>query len=270
LERQIPFLTEKPLATTLSDVKALAELASQYGDCGQVGFTSRFSPANRLAWRISRSPEFGDISYVATTHLTFCSMPRSIWGIDGFEESFIRLHGVHAIDLWRFYGGDPVEVSASTAAFRVNEDDQSAFGSILVYVCTENGPHGTIHMKAGASHNGDINADVMGASSRVTVENDQTLKYEQGKDGLRQVFADDILGDTLSVDAAVGQFMGAGLTQYSYYPDFFRFEWMAFARSLTKGIPLSPSILDAYRTTCLTEAICDSLRKGGATVRVVY
>jgi myo-inositol 2-dehydrogenase / D-chiro-inositol 1-dehydrogenase len=269
LELQMPFMTEKPLATSLQDARDLATLAQKHGDCGQVGFTSRFAPANRLAWRISRSPEFGEISFVATTHLTYCSMPKSIWGIEDFAESFIKLHGVHAIDLWRFFGGDPVEVSASVSAFKTAEDGQSAHGSILAYVQAENGPHGTIHMKAGASHNGDINADVMGDHSRVRVENDQTLMYEQANGGLREVFSGDLLADTLNIEIPISQQTGAGLTNYSYYPDYFRFEWMAFARALLRGIPLSPSIGDAYRTICLTEAICQSLRKS-RTVKVEF
>ncbi|MDO8684684.1 MAG: Gfo/Idh/MocA family oxidoreductase [Armatimonadota bacterium] len=268
LQRQIPFMTEKPLTTTLDEARELAELAKKYGDCGMVGFTSRFSPANRLARQISRSPEFGQISYIATTHLTQCSMPKSIWGIEDFAESFVKLHGVHAIDLWRFYGGDPVEVSASIAAFKVAEDGQSANGSILVHVRSEGGPHGTIHMKSGASHNGDINADVMGEWSRVRMENDQTLNYENARGGLRQMMADDILADTLLPDTPVGQFVGTGLQHFSYYPDFFRFEWMAFARSLQRGLPLSPSIQDAYKTTCLMEAICESLHGGGVSCQL--
>lgn len=270
LEKQIPFMTEKPLATKLEDARELAELAAKHGDCGMVAYTSRFGPANRMAWGISRSEEFGPITYVATTHLSICPMPKGYWGIDDLAESFIKLHGVHAIDLWRFFGGDPVEVNASVAGLRVAEDGKSALGSILAHARTSDGPHGTIHMKAGASHNGDINVDVMGQSSRARIEDEQSLNYEQGSGGLRQAFADDLLSDTLLAEATVGQYMTPGLASYSYYPDFFRFEWMAFARSLVRGIPLSPSITDAYRTTCLTEAICQSLREGGGIVRVEY
>jgi len=37
LTRQIPFMTEKPLALTVSEARELADLAERYGDCGQVG-----------------------------------------------------------------------------------------------------------------------------------------------------------------------------------------------------------------------------------------
>jgi predicted dehydrogenase len=187
-------------------------------------------------------------------------------------ESFILLHGVHAIDLWRFFGGDPVEVSASLSGYSKDADGKTAVGSVLAYARAADGPHGTIHIKAGASHNGDINSDVMGTESRVRVENDQTLTYESSKDRdwLRETMADDVLAGMIHLDQPVGRFVGAGLTTYSYYPDFFWMEWLAFARSLLAGKPLSPSINEGFRTACLTEAICQSLRNGGALTRVNY
>jgi predicted dehydrogenase len=268
LKRRIPFMTEKPLALTAAEARELVNLTERYGDCGQVGYTSRFAPSQRLAWRISRLPEFGLISYVATTHLTHCRM-CPCWDIDNGVEAFIHLHGVHAIDLWRFFGGDPVEVSASVAGIRPLGPPQHACGSVLAYVRTIDGPHGTIQMKAGASHNGDVNTDVMGERSRVRVENDQLVTYERGQDWIKQVMEDDVLADTFLTDQPAGQFLGTGMIMQSYW-DYFRYEWMAFARRMLAGEPFSPSIQDGYRTVCLTEAICASLREGSIPRQVVY
>jgi myo-inositol 2-dehydrogenase / D-chiro-inositol 1-dehydrogenase len=266
LKRQIPFMTEKPLASTVADARELVEIAEKYGDCGQVGFTSRFAPAQRLAWRISRLPEFGAISYVATTHLTICPM-CSVWDKEDWVEGFIHLHGVHAIDLWRFFGGDPIMVSASVAGMRQLEGGQNAYGSVLAYVRT-NDSHGTIQMKAGNTHNGDINTDVMSEHSRVRVENDQCLTYERGQDWVHQVMRDDVLADTFLSDQPTGQFLGTGMIMHSYW-DFFRYEWIAFARRILSGEKFSPSINDGYKTVCLTEGICASLRSGSPE-QVIY
>jgi predicted dehydrogenase len=267
LKRQIPFMTEKPLSTTLSEARDLAKLAVEYGDCGQVGYTNRFAPSQRLAWRISRLPEFGPVSYVATSHLSYCRLhPR--WDKTDILEGFINIQGVHAIDLWRFFGGDPVEVSVSVAI--PEEFKKSKLGSILASVRTADGPHGVIHMKAGSSHNADLNSDIMGESSRVRVEDAQKLTYERRQEWAKEIMAKDILADTIHEDQPCGQFLMPGLPTYSYYPDFFRFEWMVFARSLLSGLPLSPSITDSYKTVCLTEAICQSLREGGRPVVVKY
>lgn len=267
LERQIPFLTEKPLAITVGEASQLAELATRLGDCGQVGYMMRFSPAQRLAWRISRSSEFGPILFVATNHLSKANM-RPVWNKTDMVEGFVHLHGVHAIDLWRFFGGDPVEVSASVAGLTMSEDGRSGHGSVLACVRTANGPHGTIHVKAGASHNSDVNADVMGAHSRIRVENSQGVTYEHGHEWIQRAMADDVLEQVFLPDQPAGEFVGTGLIMHSY-PDFFRYEWMAFARALLDCKPLSPSIVDGYRTVCLTEAICASLRGGGAWRQVV-
>ncbi len=269
LTRQIPFMTEKPLALNVADAQQLAELAAKHGDCGQVGYTNRFSPSQRLAWHVSRSAEFGAISYVATTHLHTDTM-TPVWDKTDLVEGSIHKHGVHAIDLWRFFGGDPVEVSASVAGMKMLDPaDAGARGSVLAYVRTADGPHGTIQMKAGASHEGDINVDVMGENSRVRVENNQVVTYERLQDWITQTMAGDPLADTFHREQPVGQFVGTGQTVKSY-ADFFRCEWLAFARALLDGMELSPSIVDGYKTVCLTEAICASLRNGGAPVKVTY
>ncbi len=269
LKRQIPFMTEKPLTTRVEEAQELAQMAKQYGDCGQVAFTSRFAPAQRLAWRISRSPEFGPVSFVSTCHNTWCHM-HPMWDKEDWKEGFINLHGVHGIDLWRFFGGDPVEVAASVACWKLMPDQKSARGSILAYVKTAGGPHGIIQMLAGGSHNGDINSDVMGDGTRVRVENDMTLSYEGDRNWIRTVMGEDVLADTITAEQPVSREIGTGLTHPCYYPDFFRFEWLAFARSLLRGVPLSPSFTDACRTVMLTDAICRSLREDGAIVKVQY
>ncbi|MDO8686380.1 MAG: Gfo/Idh/MocA family oxidoreductase, partial [Clostridiales bacterium] len=263
LKRQIPFMTEKPLAIKVDEAGELTGLADKYGDCGQVGYTNRYSPAQRLAWQVSHSDEFGKISYVSTTHYTMSNIGNHghIWGIKDRVETLIQLHGVHAIDLWRFFGGDPYEVSASVAEVSASvagekQDENSVFASVLAYVRTINGPHGVIHIKTQASHNGDINTDIMGNYSRIRVENDKDVIYERsganGNDWVRRAMADDVLRDTFLADQPVGQFIGNGMISHSYWGDFFHFEWMAFADSLLSGKSLSPSIKDAYRTVCLT------------------
>lgn len=268
LERQIPFLTEKPLAVTVEAARELAGLARRCGDCGQVGYTSRYSPAQRLAWRISRSPEFGPISDVNTRHLTQCAMTHAFGKAD-LVEGLIHLHGVHAIDLWRFFGGDPVQVCASVSALEPAADGRSATGSVLVYARTAAGPHGTIHMKAGAAHNGDVSSDVVGHRTRVRVDDGQKLTYETSQDWMKQYMAQDPLAGAFVNDQPVGRFVDTGLSGYTY-TDFFRFEWLAFGRALLEGRPLSPSIAEGCKTVFLTEAICRSLREGGAPVSVEY
>jgi predicted dehydrogenase len=266
--RQIPFLTEKPISTSVEDARELTRLAATHGDCGQIGYTNRYSPAQRLAWRISCSQEFGPISDIATTHLTMCHM-HPFWDLQDPVEAFIYLHGVHAIDLWRFFGGDPVEVAASVSARR-QLDDGSYLGSVLAYVRTADGPHGTIRLKAGAAHNGEKNSDVSGEHTRVKVDDGQALTYEGGRDWLKETMAGDPLDGVFLPEQPTGRFLNTGLCSHTYFPDFFRFEWMAFARAILAGTPLSPSITEGCKTAFLTDAICRSLREGGRIVKVDY
>ncbi|AZN43125.1 Gfo/Idh/MocA family protein [Paenibacillus albus] len=275
LERQIPFLCEKPISLTTEDALRLERLADKYGDCGQVGYTSRYSPAQRLAKNVSRSAEFGKISYVATTHLTCSNLgTTSFWGTATRAEGLIHAHGVHAIDLWRFLGGDPLTVSASVTGDRADSND--GFISVLAYVQTADGPHGIIHIKESASHNGDINSDIMGEYSRVCVEDNKNVRYERygGRDGdwVRNAMANDVLGngnDIVLPDQPIGYFMGHGL-QSQTYEDYFRFEWIAFAQSIRSGKPFAPSVKEGCKTVYLTNAIIESIKKGGQPISVSY
>jgi predicted dehydrogenase len=58
LERGIPVLVEKPLAPTLAEAQALADLARRYGAPVQVGHTERFNPAVRAVERLGVRPKF--------------------------------------------------------------------------------------------------------------------------------------------------------------------------------------------------------------------
>lgn len=268
LRRQVPFLTEKPLATKVADALELATLAAAHGDCGMVAYTSRAAPAQRLAWRISRAPEFGTLSFVSTAHRTQAAM-YTYWDLEDPQEAFIHLHGVHAIDLWRFFGGDPEEVSASIAGWRVEKQDPlHARGSIVAFVRSAKGPHGIVQMKAGNAYNGAIDSDVMGELGRVRVESDMTLRYDGPRAWMADLMAGDVLADKITAEQPAGCFVGTGLVHPAYYPDFFRLEWLAFARNVIAGTPLSPSIADGCRTVLLADAICRSLRQGGPFVKV--
>ncbi len=270
LERQIPFMTEKPLATSLLDTRQLAMLALEKGDCGMVGFTSRYAPAQRVAWRISRQPDFGSLTYVRTGHLTMAAMLPD-WGLDDPLECFLWMHGIHAIDLWRYFGGDPTRVRATLSGFRHRGINACHSGSIQASFDGKGVLHGCVHMKAGASHNGDIHSEVMGEWTRVCVENNQTVVFEHEPDWVRQSMADDVLRDVIPPDASAGHYLDVtGLAAPTYYPDFFRFEWLAFARHLMAGVALQPSIVDAYHTACLTDAIYTSLVQDGNVISVDY
>ena len=270
LIRKLPFMTEKPLAATLEEARSVARLAAEHGDCGMVGYTSRCCPVQRLALRVSQQPDFGKLVYVATTHLTMAAM-HPVWDIEDPVESFVNEQGVHAIDLWRYFGGNPAVVAANVAGLQKRFDAVYS-GSVLATVRNpDGGPHGTIHMKAGASHNGDINTDIMGERTRLRVSNNQALDYERRPEWAEALMEDDVLAGTIPHDAtATSRIELSGLEAPSYYPDFFRFEWLSFARSVRGGVALSPSITDAYHTACLTESICRSLRDDGAPVQVDY
>ena len=58
LERGIPLLIEKPLATTAAEARTLVDMAERTDTLLQVGHVERFNPTTRTAWPLIDSPKY--------------------------------------------------------------------------------------------------------------------------------------------------------------------------------------------------------------------
>lgn len=58
LQREIPVLVEKPLASNLAESAELKELAEQTGTLLQVGHVERFNPVTQTAWPLITAPKY--------------------------------------------------------------------------------------------------------------------------------------------------------------------------------------------------------------------
>jgi predicted dehydrogenase len=63
LERGVPVLVEKPVATTFADAQELAELAERHGTFVLVGYNSRHAPAALLFERLLRERFLGKLQH---------------------------------------------------------------------------------------------------------------------------------------------------------------------------------------------------------------
>ena len=72
LERRIACLVEKPLAPTMRQAKALADVAETHGAILQVGHTERFNPAVRAVAAMGVTPRFIEVDRVSP--MTFRSL----------------------------------------------------------------------------------------------------------------------------------------------------------------------------------------------------
>ncbi len=104
-------LCEKPLALTREDTQAIIRAADESGRKCMVGQICRFTPAFEKAKEIIDSGEIGEIYFVESEYAHDYMYLCDTWRSDPLRHGVIG-GGCHAIDLLRWFAGDPQEVFA--------------------------------------------------------------------------------------------------------------------------------------------------------------
>lgn len=115
LERRIPFIVEKPVATKLDDLLALKSAYERSGTEVAVPFALRLSPLGRAAKEIADSGKLGTIEHVqAINNVPYGSVYFQNWYRDEKEIGGLFLQkATHDFDLIQYILGQrPAEVSA--------------------------------------------------------------------------------------------------------------------------------------------------------------
>lgn len=101
LEREMPVLVEKPLATTVADARRIQQAAQGSNVPVQVGHILRFNPGVVAAYERIRRGELGEISYVHSRRASPVAGARHY-----AAHSEVVVHsGIHDIDLVRWLVG---------------------------------------------------------------------------------------------------------------------------------------------------------------------
>lgn len=108
LKKGLPILMEKPPAETLAQTLELRQLAIENKAPLHVAFMKRFARHYRKAKEITERPEFGGITHV---------MIRYSYGIKLEPTATLSLMSIHALDLVRYFLGNPSQVHVSHAEF---------------------------------------------------------------------------------------------------------------------------------------------------------
>jgi predicted dehydrogenase len=122
LESQLAVYCEKPLASTLQDARAMADLAEKTGSLTQVAFVLRFAPAIRQMKSIIDAGEIGEVLHFRARmfHGSYLDPNRPMsWRLRCAESgggAFMDL-GAHLVDLTRYLLGDVGTVRATTRTF---------------------------------------------------------------------------------------------------------------------------------------------------------
>ncbi len=106
-------LCEKPMALTIEECEQMRVAEKKYGQRLMVGQICRYAPGFRLAKKLVERGEIGELYYVESEYAHDYSKSRGAddWRVDPLREPFLG-GGCHAVDLLRWFAGDPTEVTA--------------------------------------------------------------------------------------------------------------------------------------------------------------
>ena len=105
-------LCEKPMALSGDDCRDMLDVARETGRKLMVGQICRFTPSFVLAKKLVEAGEIGDLFFVESEYAHMYSNENTTWrGSDPMRNVVIG-GGCHAVDLLRWFVGNPIEVSA--------------------------------------------------------------------------------------------------------------------------------------------------------------
>jgi len=118
-------LCEKPLARTAEDGEAMVNAAEKFGKILKCGFNHRYHPAVRQAKQLLDDGEIGKPNFIRCRY-GICGRPgySKEWRMDPNQVGGGHLmeHGIHAIDLFRWFLGDLKSAAGFTASYVVDAE----------------------------------------------------------------------------------------------------------------------------------------------------
>jgi predicted dehydrogenase len=164
LDRKIPVLCEKPLASTLADAQRMLSAAKRSGAINMVNFSYRNSCGLQAAVDVIRSGTLGRVIHVESSYLQSWLVSKG-WGDWRVGDSMLwRLStrhgsagvlgdiGVHIYDMTTLLAGDIDTISCTLRTFdkgvpgnRIGDFEFDANDSFVSTVSFSNGALGTVH-----------------------------------------------------------------------------------------------------------------------------
>ena len=169
LARGLPVFIEKPPAADAAGAQRLADVAKRASKPCVVGFMKRYSTANRIAWNLLRSAEFGPCISLLGEYMT---APTYFTGNPDYTGFYLH-HCVHAMDLVPWLMGEPV-TAVQTRRF------EPASGKLALHVAFQfaSGALATVVMGTHQSRGTPMEWwQVMGDHRRVEVRNVHEVRY---------------------------------------------------------------------------------------------
>ena len=280
-------ISEKPLARTSEEAKAMYEAVRDAGVVHMVAFNYRRTPAVALAKKFIEEGSIGRITNFRGTYLQDWSADPSSPLSWRFQKKIAGSGALgdiatHVIDLARYLVGDVAQVNALLSTFITERPLQASGADTLGTVTGGEGPRGTvdvddevmtmIRFSNGAVGSIEATRNAHGRNNFITFEIHGTegsilFNYER-RDELQVSFANDPAdrrgfrtiytgpahpnGAALWPIPALG--IGYGETKIIEAHDFFK--------AIVEGGTVSPNFIDGYQIALIDDAIIESGETG--------
>jgi predicted dehydrogenase len=238
-------LCEKPLALLRENLEAIVTAADQAKSKFMVGQICRFTPAFVKAKALLESGAIGELYYVESEYAHdyyHILTGKHSWRQDANRHGVVG-GGCHAVDLLRWYAGDPVEVFAYGAHKllpMVPYDDATI--SVLKF---ENGTVGKVFVSTGCKRNYTMRTLLYGTKGTIICDNtsDTMQLFGLKEDGVTPQTTPEIIPVDIKNHNA-------------------EMEFSAFADAILQDAPVQMSAEEGAKTVATCLAIVESSKLG--------
>ena len=171
LEAGLDVLCEKPMALNEDDCRAMMEALKRTGRKLMIGQICRFTPSFKLAKQLVDNGEIGELFFVESEYAHTYSNESTGWRADPNRHIVIG-GGCHAVDLLRWFVGNPIEVSAYGNQ-KVN-DAWSYDDCTIANMRFENNVIGKVMVSGGCRRSYTMRTCLYGSEGTIIVDNTST------------------------------------------------------------------------------------------------
>jgi inositol 2-dehydrogenase len=162
--------SEKPLALSLADTRAVIDAVERAGILLQVGFMRRFDPGYRQAYESIRSGKIGrPVTYKGVGRDPGC--PPLDYANPAHSGGLVVDMGIHDFDLARWLMSSEVEQVSAEGTLQAC-DQLAAFGDIdnaVINLRFANGTIGNVDLSRNARYGYDVRTEVLGTDGALVV-----------------------------------------------------------------------------------------------------
>lgn len=246
LEKGSHVVCEKPLAPTVKECAEIIEAVKRSGKFFMVGQVCRYAPGFVAAWNLVREGEIGEIAFIESEYAHDYALAVGVggWRKDPKikREGFIG-GGCHALDLIRWFAGDPEEVFCYSNRKLLDGWPTDDTG---VAVCRlPGGVIGKVFVSVGAKRKYTMRTVIYGKNGTIICDNTSPEIMLYREDMRSKTSSNGFWRIPVSIESHnVGS------------------EFVEFVDCLNRGNPSPTGVIEGAKTVAFGEAALESARTG--------